>query len=69
METLRPNSIKSSFQSIGVTKEWRPVEASTQPLAGDQPPASFQSIGVTKEWRPRCGAPGEPAGDALVSNQ
>ena len=44
---------KGSFQSIGVTKEWRLVNKGLRlgtRLGG------FQSIGVTKEWRPSvCG--------------
>ena len=38
----------SSFQSIGVTKEWRLT--SCRCVHRWRPP-SFQSIGVTKEWR------------------
>ena len=38
----------TSFQSIGVTKDWRP----TGPARSGSLPARFQSIGVTKDWRP-----------------
>ena len=37
-----------SFQSIGVTKEWRPGAFGNYTMSGM---GSFQSIGVTKEWR------------------
>ncbi len=38
----------SGFQSIGVTKDWRPK---TVPPRSPCPPSHFQSIGVTKDWR------------------
>ena len=41
--------IFGSFQSIGVTKDWR--RAATK--ASGACIGSFQSIGVTKDWRPR----------------
>ena len=44
--TFRPTT---GFQSIGVTKEWRPFAAAPN---GNCAVSSFQSIGVTKEWRP-----------------
>ena len=37
-----------SFQSIGVTKEWRPLTSVERRLMILQ---RLQSIGVTKEWR------------------
>ena len=37
------------FQSIGVTKDWRPVSVSGE----DDKRSGFQSIGVTKDWRPK----------------
>ncbi len=41
--------LSTSFQSIGVTKDWRPDSTTSC-----HPPqmAGFQSIGVTKDWRP-----------------
>ena len=38
----------SSFQSIGDTKEWRPLQAK---FGITDSTVRFQSIGVTKEWR------------------
>ena len=37
------------FQSIGATKDWRPLELALPELSCS---FSFQSIGVTKDWRP-----------------
>ena len=37
------------FQSIGVTKDWRPADASSTSW---EDVLGFQSIGVTKDWRP-----------------
>ena len=38
---------KEGFQSIGVTKDWRPPPV----LMMTNPSSRFQSIGVTKDWR------------------
>ncbi len=38
-----------SFQSIGVTKDWRPSGSGT---SASLTAKGFQSIGVTKDWRP-----------------
>ncbi len=40
--------MRDGFQSIGVTKDWRPDSTTSC-----HPPrmAGFQSIGVTKDWR------------------
>ncbi len=47
------------FQSIGVTKDWRPQ---LQPALDGGLASGFQSIGVTKDWRrfDFAGADGRP---------
>ncbi len=60
------NNWEKSFQSIGVTKDWRPVpwgKPGLRELKG------FQSIGVTKDWRPLQAGDRELMLREQVSNQ
>ena len=51
-EAARSDARLYRFQSIGVTKEWRPCWHCVG-LESYCVGLGFQSIGVTKEWRPR----------------
>ncbi len=52
-QPLGPDRVRWCFQSIGVTKEWRPGRKTLRYMNSLCP--GFQSIGVTKEWRPPSG--------------